>query len=304
MPQCTYIFRLKICSVERDFSPVPGTRLMLSCQWLQLFLWAGRPPASLSQPLGLSQGPITHFQIYFYWHELPSSKLKRNKMAPTEPSPDFHISHVGTHVVSHLTFPSQKINDFSLFILFWWCLSDQNPCLCFSLPLCSFRFYYCFKSLLISPSASPLLPLSYPTVTWICLEWSCNSPGHSKKCAFLITNSGKSAAAFKTLCNSELIYFPSIVLSRLHYNSQGTVHIIRYICRVSTVGCNHTTQCEWCSLKLCNMWLWNPVLICILQTNPILWKRPFSLFIIGPTLPSESCPLINIPSLGSLFKSP
>lgn len=79
---------------------------------IQLFL-QGRPPKSLSQPLGLTQGPIIHFQIYFYRHDLLSSKLNTPKMVLTHSSPDFNVSHISTHFLSHLKPQSQKINDSS-----------------------------------------------------------------------------------------------------------------------------------------------------------------------------------------------
>lgn len=112
---------LKSCSLERQFIPVPdmcpkkitGARLTISSQCLQLFLWVGRPPKFLSPLLGLSQGPITHFQIYFYWDDLLSSKLNTPKMAPTDYSPDFHVSHISTHLLGHVNPPNQKINDIS-----------------------------------------------------------------------------------------------------------------------------------------------------------------------------------------------
>lgn len=80
---------------------------------IQLFLQE-RPPKSLSQPLGLAQGPITHFQIYFYRHDLLSSKLNTPKMVLTHSSPDFHFSHISTHFLSQLKPQSQKINYLSL----------------------------------------------------------------------------------------------------------------------------------------------------------------------------------------------
>lgn len=109
---------------------------------------------------------------------------------------------------------------------------------------------------------------------WICLEWSCNSPGHSKNFStFLITNWIKSATAFKVPCNSEPIYFPGFIVSRLPhctalkalFTSQNT-----YADPTLPVGYNHTPQCEWHPLELCNTWLCNPVLFCTSQINPIL----------------------------------
>lgn len=114
LPGWICIFHLKSCILERDpLAPDTSPKkineawLMIRAQWLQLFLQVGRSPKFLSQLLGLPKGPITDFQIYFYWHDLLSLKLNTTKVAPTDSSPDFHVSHV-----SHLNSPIRKLMSF------------------------------------------------------------------------------------------------------------------------------------------------------------------------------------------------
>ena len=72
LPRWICIFHLKSCILERDpLAPDTSPKkinkawLMIRAQWLQLFLQVGRSPKFLSQLLGLPQGPITDFWIYF-----------------------------------------------------------------------------------------------------------------------------------------------------------------------------------------------------------------------------------------------